>query len=94
MSSVPELKKKKIARDAELAKAAIVSAAKAEADEVESIKTITAKAKSYEEEYEAVSFNNHYILEMITLIDLFFKYSLQKLQSITGDKLKQTIKYL
>ena len=57
MSSIPELKKKKIARDAELAKAAIASAAQAKVDEAESIKSITAKAKAYEEEYEAVSSN-------------------------------------
>lgn len=54
-SSVPELKQKKIARDAELAKAAVAAAAKAAADEAESNKTIFAKAKAYEEEYEAVS---------------------------------------
>ena len=54
-SSVPELKQKKIARDVELAKAAVAAAAKAVVDEAESTKTIFAKAKSYEEEYEAVS---------------------------------------
>lgn len=57
MSSVPELKQKKIARDAELAKAATAAATKAAADAVESNKTIFAKAKAYEEEYEAVSSN-------------------------------------
>jgi len=51
MSAVPELKQKKIARDAELTKAADAAAKKATADAAESIKTITAKAKSYEEEY-------------------------------------------
>lgn len=54
-AAVPELKQKKIARDAELAKAAAAAAEKAVADEAESNKTIFAKAKAYEEEYEAVS---------------------------------------
>ena len=55
MSSVPELKQKKIARDAELSKAAAAAATKAAADAVESEKTFFAKAKAYEQEYEAVS---------------------------------------
>lgn len=55
MSSVPELKQKKIARDAELKKAAAAAATKAAADAVESNKTIYAKAQAYEQEYEAVS---------------------------------------
>lgn len=54
-STVPELKQKKIARDAELKKAAAAAATKAAADEIESNKTIFAKAQAYEQEYEAVS---------------------------------------
>lgn len=55
MSAVPELKQKKIARDAEHKKAAAAAAAKAAADEAELNKTIFAKAQAYEAEYEAVS---------------------------------------
>jgi hypothetical protein len=55
MSTVPELKQKKIARDAELKKAATAAATKAASDEIESNKTIFAKAQAYEQEYEAVS---------------------------------------
>jgi len=55
MSSIPELKKKKIARDEALAKAAKVAAEKAIVDEAETVKTITAKAKTYEAEYETLS---------------------------------------
>lgn len=54
MSSVPELKQKKIARDAELKKAAAAAATKAAADAVESNKAIYAKAQAYEQEYEAL----------------------------------------
>lgn len=57
-STVPELKQKKIARDAELKKAAAAAATKAAADEIESNKTIYAKAQAYEQEYEAVSRTN------------------------------------
>ena len=55
MSSVPELKQKKIARDAEITKANAAAAAKAAADAVETNKNIFAKAEAYEKEYEAVS---------------------------------------
>lgn len=55
-STVPELKQKKIARDAELKKASAAAATKAAADEIESNKTIFAKAQAYEQEYEAVSY--------------------------------------
>mmetsp|Transcript_95210 Transcript_95210/g.269086 ORF Transcript_95210/g.269086 Transcript_95210/m.269086 type:complete len:240 (-) Transcript_95210:148-867(-) len=54
MSSIPELKKKKLARDAEAKKAATAATAQATKDEAEFNKTIFAKAKSYEEEYEAM----------------------------------------
>ena len=54
MSAVPELKKKKLARDAEQAKKAAAAAAQAAKDEAESAKVIFAKAKAYEEEYQAV----------------------------------------
>jgi len=54
MSSVPELKQKKIARDAELKKAAAAAATKAVADDAEMNKNIFAKAKAYEEEYLAL----------------------------------------
>jgi len=54
MSSVPELKKKKQARDAATAKAAQAAAAQAAKDEAENVKNITAKAKAYEEEYAAL----------------------------------------
>ncbi len=56
MSQVPELKQKKIARDAANAKAATAAAAQAVKDEAELTKTIYAKAQTYETEYEAVSF--------------------------------------
>ena len=59
MSSVPELKQKKIARDAELKKAAAAAATKAVADDAEMNKNIFAKAKAYEEEYLAVSYYKH-----------------------------------
>jgi hypothetical protein len=55
MSAVPELKQKKIARDAANAKAAVVAAAQAIKDDAELTKTIYAKAETYEAEYEAVS---------------------------------------
>ena len=54
--SVPELKQKKIARDAEISKAVAAAAVKAVVDEAEMTKTIFAKAQAYEQEYEAVSF--------------------------------------
>jgi hypothetical protein len=55
MSAVPELKQKKIARDALLAKEAAAAATKAAADEAEMTKAIYAKAQAYEAEYENVS---------------------------------------
>ena len=54
MSSVPELKQKKIARDAELKKAAAAAATKAVADDAAMTKNIFAKAQVYEEEYQAM----------------------------------------
>jgi large subunit ribosomal protein L7e len=58
---VPELKKKKEARDAAAAKAAAQAAAQAVKDEAEHVKNITAKAKAYEAEYadlEKVAIDN------------------------------------
>lgn len=55
MSAVPELKQKKIARDAELKKAFDAAATKAAADDAEAVKSHYAKAQKYEEEYAAVS---------------------------------------
>ncbi len=54
MSAVPELKQKKIARDAAAAKAATAAAAQAVKDDAELTKTIYAKAETYEAEYNAV----------------------------------------
>lgn len=54
MSSIPELKKKKLARNAEQAKVAAAATAQAAKEETESAKTYFAKAKAYEEEYEAL----------------------------------------
>lgn len=51
--SVPELKKKKAARDAKIQKDLQAAAAKAKTDAVEFTKSITAKAKAYEAEYAA-----------------------------------------
>ena len=64
MSSIPELKQKKIERDARLAKESTEAAAKAIVDEQESIKTITAKAQAYEAEYEQVI----YILDILMIL--------------------------
>lgn len=55
MSTIPELKQKKIARDAEQAKAAAASAAQAVIDDAELTKVIYAKAQAYEKEYEEVT---------------------------------------
>lgn len=55
MSSVPELKQKKIARDEAQAAAAKEAAAQAIKDHEESVKAITAKAQSYEEEYNELT---------------------------------------
>jgi hypothetical protein len=55
MSAVPELKQKKIARDAEHKKSFETATQKATADEAELNKTIFARAQKYEEEYLAVS---------------------------------------
>jgi len=52
--SLPELKKKKAARDSALAKAAATAEATAKKESADSIKTITAKAKAYEAEYAAL----------------------------------------
>lgn len=55
MSAVPELKKKKIARDKAVATAAKSAAAAKVKSDAEFVKTITAKAKSYEEAYNALN---------------------------------------
>jgi hypothetical protein len=52
--ATPELKLKKIAREATLTKARAEEAKKAEAAAAAKVKSITAKAKSYEEEYAKV----------------------------------------
>jgi len=54
MSAVPELKQKKIARDALIAKTLKLAEAKSAQDHAELVKVITAKAKKYEEEYESL----------------------------------------
>jgi large subunit ribosomal protein L7e len=53
--ATPELKLKKIAREATLTKARAEEAKKAEAAAAAKVKSITAKAKSYEEEYAKAS---------------------------------------
>jgi len=55
MSSIPELKKKKIARNAAIDKAVKEAAAKAVKDDAELTKTICAKAQQYEAEYESLA---------------------------------------
>jgi large subunit ribosomal protein L7e len=52
--STPELKKKKIARDAALEKASKAAVTQATKDDAEMVKNITAKAKAYEAEYAAL----------------------------------------
>jgi len=64
MSTIPELKQKKIARDAEQAKAAAASAAQAAIDDAELTKVIYAKAQAYEKEYEEVT--SSFSMNMIT----------------------------
>lgn len=54
MANVPELKQKKLARDAKNEKTAKEAAAAAVKEEGELNKAIFAKAKAYEEEYDAV----------------------------------------
>ena len=55
MSSVPELKQKKLARNAAIEKAAKEAAAQAVKDDAELNKTIYAKAQQYEAEYESLA---------------------------------------
>lgn len=55
MSSIPELKQKKIARDAAIAEAAAASAKKAEKDAAEQEKFFYANAEKYEAEYAELS---------------------------------------
>lgn len=55
MSSIPELKQKKIARDAAIAEAAAASAKKAEKDAAEQEKLFYANAEKYEAEYAELS---------------------------------------
>jgi large subunit ribosomal protein L7e len=55
MSSIPELKAKKVARDAAAVKSAAAAAVQAVKDDAEFVKAITAKAKKYEEEYESTN---------------------------------------
>lgn len=71
MSAVPELKQKKIARDAELSKAAAAAAAKAATDAAEAVKSNFAKAKAYEEEYEAVSRSSVHRIRPFSVSDIF-----------------------
>lgn len=52
--SIPELKQKKIERDARIAKEELTAAATADIQSAELIQKITERAKSYEEEYEQV----------------------------------------
>jgi uncharacterized protein with NRDE domain len=54
MSAVPELRKKKIARDAELQKKAAADTAEAAKKAKALTEEITNKAKAYEAEYEKV----------------------------------------
>lgn len=54
MSSSPELKKKKAARDAELAQKAAAAASEAAKTAAETSKEIYARAQKYEEEYQAL----------------------------------------
>lgn len=58
--SVPELKQKKLARDAEIAKLNKAASEAAVKEQAEMSKTIFAKAKAYEEEYAKVIFVNSY----------------------------------
>jgi hypothetical protein len=51
MSTIPELKQKKILRDTEFLSAKELAISSAEIEAQELIKTITAKAQAYEEEY-------------------------------------------
>lgn len=55
MSAAPELKKKKIARDADLLKKSTAAAAEKTKSDAALTSEITAKAKKYEEEYAALS---------------------------------------
>jgi hypothetical protein len=55
MSAVPELRKKKLARDAELQKKAAADSAEAAKKAKALTEEITNKAKAYEAEYEKVS---------------------------------------
>lgn len=55
MSAAPELKKKKIARDAELSKKSSAAVAEKAKSDLALATEITAKAKKYEEEYEALA---------------------------------------
>ena len=55
MSAAPELKKKKIARDAELLKKSNAAVAEKAKSDLALATEITAKAKKYEEEYEALA---------------------------------------
>jgi len=52
--SVPELKQKKIARDAVVAKAVAAAAVQSVKEEAANVKAIYAKAQAYEAEYEAI----------------------------------------
>lgn len=55
MSSIPELKQKKIARDAAIAEASAAAAKKAEKDAAEQEKLFYANAEKYEAEYAELS---------------------------------------
>lgn len=72
MSAVPELKQKKIARDAAIAKADAAAATKAAADAAEHTKAILEKAKQYEAEYQQVgNFSGVAFVLLIILISFF-----------------------
>jgi serine/threonine protein kinase HipA of HipAB toxin-antitoxin module len=57
--SANEVKQKKVARDAKLAKEAATAAAAKVKSDAELVKTITAKAQQYEQEYEQVQLFAH-----------------------------------
>ena len=54
MSAIPELKQKKIERDARIAKEELVASAASDIQSAELIQKITERAKTYEEEYQQV----------------------------------------
>lgn len=71
MSSIPELKQKKIERDARISQEVAVAEAKAEVDKSALIKLITERAQAYEDEYEQVLFDFK-LFEVSHLYSLLF----------------------